>query len=110
MGLATTFTQPEPTRAEVDALPGLTVLEFGTGWCGHCQRAQPLIHEALAPQASGLRHLKIEDGKGRLLGRSFAVRQWPTLVVLHDGQERARVVRPQTSAEITQALTRATPA
>lgn len=108
MPLATAFTQPEPTRAEVDALPGLTVLEFGTGWCGHCQAAQPLIRQALAPHAA-LRHLKIEDGKGRPLGRSFAVKLWPTLVILRDGHEQARLVRPRTTDDITQALSRAAP-
>ena len=32
-----------PTRADVDALTGLTVLEFGTSWCVHCRAAQPAI-------------------------------------------------------------------
>ena len=32
-----------PTREAVDQLTGAAVLEFGTPWCGHCQRAQPLI-------------------------------------------------------------------
>ena len=36
-----------PSRDEVDRLPGATVVEFGTPWCGHCQRAQPLIEAAL---------------------------------------------------------------
>jgi len=26
----------EPTRAEVDAFIGPTVLEFGAAWCGYC--------------------------------------------------------------------------
>jgi thioredoxin 1 len=28
-----------PGLAEVQALPGLTLLEFGTEWCGHCRAA-----------------------------------------------------------------------
>ncbi len=95
-----------PTRAEVDALPGVTLLEFGTAWCGYCQAAQPLIAEALA-NCAPLRHLKIEDGKGRPLGRSFRVTLWPTLIVLRDGQEQARVVRPGSSAQIATALAKA---
>lgn len=92
-----------PTRAEIDALPGPTLLEFGANWCGHCQAAQPHIAEALA-QHRALRHLKIEDGPGRPLGRSFRVKLWPTLVFLRDGQEVARLVRPTSSAEISRAL------
>lgn len=82
-----------PSRAEVEALPGATVLEFGTGWCSVCAATQPLIAQAFA-RRPGLRHLRIEDGPGRALGRAFGVRLWPTLVFLYDGVERARLVRP----------------
>lgn len=93
------------TRAEVDALPGPTVVEFGTNWCGYCQGAQPAIAAALAGR-DGLRHLKVEDGPGRPLGRSFRVKLWPTLVILKDGAEVARVVRPTSPQEIREALAR----
>src|SRR5690606_25707002 len=93
----------EPSRAEVDSWPGGTVLEFGTSWCPICQAARPLIDAALAV-APALRHRRIEDGKGRPLGRSFRVTLWPTLVVLQDGVEIARVVRPRSQAEIATAL------
>ena len=92
-----------PTRAEVDALPGLTLLEFGTDWCGHCRAAQPALAEVLAAQ-TGWRHLKVEDGPGRPLGRSFRVKLWPTLVLLRDGQELARLVRPVLAHDIAAAL------
>ena len=92
-----------PTRSEVDQLPGSVVLEFGTDWCGFCQRAQPLIAQALQGQA-GIDHRKVEDGPGRPLGRSFKVKLWPTLVFLRDGREVARVVRPQGADEIDAAL------
>lgn len=105
-GMNTTYATTEPGRAEVDALAGATVLEFGTGWCGWCRGAQPLIAEALAGQPD-LRHLKIEDGPGRPLGRSFRVKLWPTLVFLKDGQEVARVVRPGAAREVREALEKA---
>ena len=93
----------EPTREEVDALPGAVLLEFGTSWCGHCRRAQPLIAEALAAHPA-VRHIKVEDAAGKRLGRSFQVKRWPTLVFLKDGKEAARVVRPASAAEIAEAL------
>lgn len=93
----------EPSRAEVDALPGPTLIEFGAPWCGHCQGAQSLLAEVLADRP-GLRHLKIEDAAGRRLGRSFRVKLWPTLVFFADGQEVARVVRPTTTSQIRRAL------
>jgi thioredoxin 1 len=92
-----------PARAEVDALPGLTLLEFGTDWCGHCRAAQPALAEVLS-QHPQWRHLKVEDGPGRPLGRSYRVKLWPTLVMLRDGQEVARLVRPTQAADISAAL------
>nr|WP_255763187.1 thioredoxin family protein [Mycetohabitans sp. B3] len=84
-------------------LAGGTVIEFGTNWCGYCQRAQPVIAEALGRHPA-MRHLKVEDGPGRPLGRSFRVKLWPTLIFLRDGQERARVVRPTRAEELDDAL------
>ena len=91
------------TRAEIDALPGPAVVEFGSNWCGYCRRAQPLVAEAFAGHAE-LRHIKIADGSGLPLGRSFGVKLWPTLIFLRDGKEIARLVRPATSREIKAAL------
>jgi thioredoxin 1 len=98
-----TYATTEPTRAEVDALQGPTLLEFGAPWCPHCQRAQPLIAAALA-STPNVRHVKIEDGKGRPLGRSFQVKLWPALIFLNEGKEVARVVRPPSADEISAGL------
>jgi len=103
MAVTTDYAQTEPKRQEVDALPGATLVEFGSPWCGWCRRAQPLIAQALAAH-SGVRHIKIADASGRRLGRSYGVKLWPTLVFLRDGKETARLVRPDASAEISDAL------
>ena len=93
----------ELTRDEVDALPGPTVLEFGATWCGYCQAAQPLIAEVMAEKPH-VRHVQIEDGKGKRLGRTFGVKLWPTYVFILDGSEVARVVRPTSADELRRAL------
>ncbi|MEF3083711.1 thioredoxin family protein [Luteimonas sp. SMYT11W] len=97
------YREAAPTRDDVDAMHGPLVIEFGTDWCGYCQAAQPAIASALAGRES-IAHLKVEDGKGRPLGRSFSVKLWPTLIVMRDGVELARVVRPTDAAAVTQAL------
>jgi thioredoxin 1 len=96
----------QPERSAIDALPGVVALDFGTNWCGYCQAAASHIDDALAPYP-GVRHIKVEDGPGRKLGRSFKVKLWPTVVVLKDGQEVARVVRPADSRELGAALSQA---
>ena len=103
MAVTTDYAQTEPKRQEVDALPGATLVEFGSPGCGWCRRAQPLIAQALGAHP-GVRHLKIADASGKRLGRSYGVKLWPTLVFLRDGKETARLVRPDKSAEIRDAL------
>ncbi|HEX7217974.1 MAG TPA: thioredoxin family protein [Burkholderiales bacterium] len=99
------YAEAEPKRVEVDALEGATLLEFGSPWCGYCRRAQPLIAEAMASHPE-VRHLKIADASGKRLGRSFGVKLWPTLVFLKDGSEVARLVRPGSTAAISDELAR----
>jgi thioredoxin 1 len=99
----TSYATVEPGRAEVDAMPGATVLEFGTPWCGWCRSAQPMIAKALADHPH-LRHIKVEDGPGQALGRSFRVKLWPTLIFLKDGEEVGRVTRPASMEPIRAAL------
>jgi thioredoxin 1 len=97
------YSSDAPSREQVDALKGPSVVEFGTNWCGHCRAAQPVIEEAMARHPE-VRHLKVEDGKGRPLGRSYQVKLWPTLIFLKDGEEVERIVRPQAAAEVEQGL------
>jgi thioredoxin 1 len=90
-------TSQEPARAQVDALSGPAIIEFGSWSCGICRAAQPAI-EAARTAYPHLPHIKIEDGRGRPLGRSFGVKLWPTLVFLFDGRETGRLVRPGSGA------------
>lgn len=87
---------PEPTREEIDAKQGRTVLEFGAGWCPHCLAVQPRLKSLLDAHPE-VTHVKVEDGKGKPLGRSFGVKLWPTLVFLRDGKAEAQMSRPAES-------------
>ncbi len=98
------YTTEQPLRAAIDALSGAVVVDFGTNWCGHCNAAQPRVDAALSGQA--VRHIKVEDGSGRVLGRSFGVKLWPTLVFMRAGQEVGRVVRPLSREAVAQELAR----
>src|SRR5690554_8137804 len=103
MPMLTHYSDSPPSREEVDALKGPTLLEFGTDWCGLCQAAQRHLQKAFDDYPD-LHHLKVEDGPGRRLGRSFRVKLWPTLIFLRDGQEVARLVRPTDAESIRRAM------
>lgn len=97
------YSESQPQRSEIDALKGAVVVDFGTNWCGFCRSAVPLVDAALASHPD-VKHLRVEDGPGRPLGRSFRVKLWPTLVFMREGQEVARLVRPHDEGSIVQAL------
>lgn len=97
------YTASPLTPDDVRQTRGRLVLDFGVPWCPHCNRARAIVDPLLGARPD-LRHVRIEDGPGRRLGRSFGVKLWPTLVFLVDGQEQARRVRPTDPAEIETAL------
>lgn len=103
MAMNEMYASVEPSRATIDELDGPMLIEFGTPWCGYCRAAQPRLAAALADHP-GVRHIKIADGSGRPLGRSFRVRLWPTLIFMRGGKEVARLVRPADAREISRAL------
>ena len=103
MSFVLDYASTELSRQDIDGLRGATVLEFGNSWCGHCRRATPFVVEAFA-RHEAVRHIRVADASGRRLGRSFAVKLWPTLIFLRDGREVSRLVRPRDQAAVDRAF------
>jgi thioredoxin 1 len=103
LGFNPHYTEDTPTLEQISSLVGDAILEFGVPWCGHCQTARPAVQEVLNEYPQ-LPHIKLIDGKGKPLGRAFRVKLWPTLILLHDGAEVTRLVRPLSTDEVRQLL------
>ena len=104
LGFNPVYGDDAPTVDQVRGLVGPAILEFGVPWGGHCENAEPAIQAALA--ASKLPHIKVYDAPGKALGRAFRVKLWPTLIVLKDGSEVARLVRPLQAEDVSRLLAR----
>jgi len=81
------------TRADLDQREGPVVVEFGSENCSICQAFAPKLAKLLK-QFPEVQHVKVEDGPGLPLGRSFRVKLWPTLVFMRDGQVVQQSARP----------------
>ena len=92
------YHEEAPSAETLATMTGDILLEFGAAWCGHCQRAALLVEEVL--RETSLRHIKVADGKGKRLGRAYGVKLWPTLILLRDGEEIERIVRPTTKTQV----------
>jgi thioredoxin 1 len=87
------YHEEAPSREDLAQMPGPTLLEFGANWCGICGSFAPKL-EKLMSEYPEVRHIMVEDGRGKRLGRSFRVKLWPTLVFLRDGKVMQQVSRP----------------
>jgi thioredoxin 1 len=93
------YSETLQTLEQLSEIKGHFLLEFGAPWCGHCQAASVAVKEVMNEKLE-LPHIKIYDGKGKKLGRSFAVKLWPTFILINEGQEIARIVRPTNADEL----------
>src|SRR5690606_28058911 len=103
MRVTENYTDSPPTREEINAMAGPLLLEFGSPGCGYCRAAQSWLNDA-ARDAPDLPHIKVADGRGRPLGRSFQVKLWPTFIFMKDGVEVSRLVRPDSATQIRRAM------
>lgn len=87
------YREVDLTRGDIEQTSGQVLLEFGANWCGICQSLSPTLKDLLDEHPQ-VQHIRVADGKGKRLGRSFGVKLWPTLIFLRDGEVVAQLVRP----------------
>ena len=67
------------------------VVDFWASWCGPCQQFAPTFSQTATKFAEQARFVKVSTETEPHLAQHFNVRSIPTLIVMKNGQEVARI-------------------
>lgn len=67
------------------------VIDFWATWCGPCQQFAPVFEQAAKRVEPRARLIKIDTEAAPDLAARFAIRSIPTLLIMHQGKEVARL-------------------
>lgn len=86
---------------------GVCLVDFWAEWCGPCRMLGPVIEQVAAEAGEGVIVAKANVDELPDQAAQFGVRSVPTLVIMRDGKEVARLIGMQSKAKILDAIARA---
>lgn len=78
---------------------GVFLVDFWAPWCAPCKIIAPTLNE-IADNETGFTVAKVNVDHNQQLAQQYKVRNIPTLLVLKDGKEAARIVGVKTKRAI----------
>jgi len=75
------------------------LLDFYAPWCGPCSLLSPVLEE-IASQRPDLQVCKVNVDTDHALSSRYKVYQLPTLLVIENGEEKARMVGARPKEQI----------
>ena len=77
-------------KSVTDIEKGICVIKFWAIWCGPCQKMNPIV-EIIEKEFSNINFFSVDIDEVPSIAQKYRVRTLPTLLVLNEGVEVARI-------------------
>ena len=88
---------------ETETANGITLVDLYADWCGPCKMIAPLVEE-ISNERTDITVGKVNVDTDPQIAIKFGVQSIPTLIVLKDGKETARIVGYRSKEDILSML------
>ncbi|MCF7851916.1 MAG: thioredoxin [Simkaniaceae bacterium] len=84
---------------------GISLVDFFADWCGPCRMLTPVLEEVATDMKGKLNFIKVDVDHCQKTAAQFDVTSVPTIVLIKNGKEVARLVGLRDAAKIKEFIT-----